>query len=152
MTSPLHGVPQTCYICYIFANCSQTQHRPQTWVNLWKANETHIPIIYNPCANIVNFSCTSRIHFWANNTSFHPFKWMVTQMPKNARNSPFPLRHVDPNLIHQCLGPSRSPHQTTARSMYALPHNYATKTPLVTMGHPKFTPTLPLPFDDHHPI
>jgi len=57
----------------------------------------------------------SRIHFWANNTLFCLFKWMGALMPKNSRNSPFPLRHVDPHLIHQCLGSHHSPHQTTAR-------------------------------------
>jgi len=59
-------------------------------------------------------------------------------MPKS--NSPFPLRHVDFHLIHECLGLPHSPHQTTARSLYALPHNDATKAPVVTMGCPKFTP------------
>jgi len=29
-------------------------------------------------------------------------------------------------------------------------HKYATKSPLVTMGRSKFTPKLPLPFDDNH--
>jgi len=29
--------------------------------------------------------------------------------------------------------------------------NYATESPLVTMGRPKFTLKTPLPFDDHHP-
>jgi len=33
-----------------------------------------------------------------------------------------------------------SPPLTTARSLHALPHNYATKVPLVTMGRPNFTP------------
>ena len=30
-------------------------------------------------------------------------------------------------------------------------NNYATKSPLVTMRRPTFTPKLPIPFDDHHP-
>jgi len=72
-------------------------------------------------------------------------------MPKIPQNSPFPLRHVDPHLIHQCLGPPHSPYQTTARLLYALPHNYATKAPLVTMGRPTFTPKLPLAFQRSPP-
>ena len=72
-----------------------------------------------------------------------------TKISKNtgnhARNSPFPLRHVDFHLTHECLGPPHSPRQTTARSLYALSHNDATKSPLVTMGRHKFTPKLPLP-------
>jgi len=99
------------------------------------------PTISCAYRNIVNFSHTSQIHFSANNTSFRPFKRMRAQMPKNPRNSPFPLSLArGPHLIHQCLGPSHSPHQMTDRSLYALPHNYATKAPLVTMGCPKFTP------------
>ena len=64
----------------------------------------------------------------------------------HARNSPFPLRQVDPHLTHECLGPPHSPRHTTARSLYALSHNDATKSPLVTMGRRKFTPqTAPSP-------
>jgi len=78
-----------------------------------------------------------------------------TKMLKNARNharnSPFPLRHVDFHLTHECVGPPHSPRQTTARSLYALPHNGATKSPLVTMGCRRLTPqNCPFPFDDHH--
>jgi len=51
-----------------------------------------------------------------------------------------PLWHVDPHQIHECLSPPHSPTQTTAPSVHALPHNYATNSPLVTMGCPKFTP------------
>jgi len=53
---------------------------------------------------------------------------------EKSQKHPLPLRHVDPHLIHQCLGPPHSPAQTTARSLYALPHKYATKSLLVTMG------------------
>jgi len=83
-----------------------------------------------------------------------PTEKNAAKMPKNARNharnSSFPWRHVNFHLTHECLGPPHSPRQTTARSLYALSHNDATKSPLVTMGRPKFTPKLPLPFDDHH--
>ena len=54
-----------------------------TWLYRQKANETQIPTIYCPYGNIVNFSCTSRIHFSANNTSFRPFK-------PRGRRSPMP--------------------------------------------------------------
>ena len=53
-------------------------------------------------------------------------------------------------LTHECLGPPHSPRQTTARSFYAVSHNDATKSPLVTMGRREFTPNCPFPFDDHH--
>jgi len=49
--------------------------------------------------------------------------------------------HANPNIDL-----SNSLPQTTARSVHALPHNYATKAPLVTMGHPKFHPKTALPF------
>jgi len=69
-----------------------------------------------------------------------PIQMNGVQMPKNPRNSSFPLRHVDRHLIHQCLGPPHSPRQTTARLVHARPRIYATKAPLFTMGCPKFTP------------
>jgi len=57
-----------------------------------------------------------------------------------------PSSHVDSHSAHQCLSPLHSMCQTTARSVHALPHNYATKAPLVTVEHPIFTPKLLLPF------
>jgi len=36
------------------------------------------------------------------------------------------------------------------RKSASLSHDFATKSPLVAMGRPKFTPKLPLPFDDNH--
>ena len=90
-----------------------------------------------------SFTRTSTVH----NTRIKTLgllKPMHAEMPKNstnhASNRPFPLRHVDFHLTHECLGPPHSPRQTTARSLYALPHNDATKSPLVTMGRRKFTP------------
>ena len=75
-----------------------------------------------------------------------------TKISKNAgnhaRNSSFPLRHVDFHLTHECLGPLHSLCQTTARSLYALSHNEQrrNKVPIVTMGCRKFTPeTAPSP-------
>jgi len=69
----------------------------------------------------------------------------------HARNSPFPLRHVDFHLTHECLGPPHSPRQTTALSLYALSHNDATNSPLVTVGRHKFTHKLPLPLQRSPP-
>ena len=61
-------------------------------------------------------------------------------------NPSFPFGHLDLRLIHQCLSRPHSPRQTTAQSVHTLPHNYATKSPLDTMGRPKFTPkTAPSP-------
>ena len=74
-------------------------------------------------------------------TSFRPFKPMGTQMPKNPLNRHFPWGTWTPSNIMS--GPPHSPHQTTARLLYAIPHNYATKAPLATtMGRPTFTPKL----------
>jgi len=123
-----------------------------TWLYHQKANKTTFPTMSCPYRNTVKFWHTSQIHFLTNNTSFCPFKWMGAQMPNNHWNRPFPLRHVDPHLIHQCMGPPHLSPQTMARSLYALLYNCATHAPLVTIGRQKFTPKLPFPFDDHHPI
>jgi len=69
----------------------------------------------------------------------------------NPQNHPFHLRHVNPNLLHPCRDQPHSPPPTTDRSLHTFPHNYATKSPLVTMIRPKFTPKLLIPFDDNHP-
>jgi len=47
-------------------------------------------------------------------------------------------------LIHPSHQPY-SPPPTTARSVHALPHNYTTKSPMVTMGCPKFIPQTAFP-------
>ena len=114
MTSPLHRVLRTSILratsVTFLPAALKPQHQPRTWVCRFQRN-------------IVSFSHTSQIHSWANNTSVRPFKWMGVQMPKNARNSPFPLRHVDPHLIHQCLGPSHSPPQMASGSNQPFRHN-----------------------------
>ena len=75
-------------------------------------------------------------HTQVDHRSVRPFAIQNNKpkIPKNAgnhaRNSPFPFRHVDFHLTHECLGPPHSPRQTTARSLYAPPHNDATKSPL----------------------
>jgi len=114
-----------------------------------KGNSTQNSTVYRAYGNTVNFSHTSRLSI---SMSMYPYVTIIkycTKMPINARNharnSPFPLRHVDFHLTHECLGSPHSPCQTTARSLYSLPHNDATKFPLVTMGRRKFTPKLPLP-------
>jgi len=62
---------------------------------------------------------------------------IVTLFLYHATNSPFPLRHVDSRLIHQCLDPHPSLPQTPPQSLYTLPHSCTTKAPLVTIGRPK---------------
>ena len=55
---------------------------------------------------------------------------------------PLPLHDVDPHLIQQCLGRPHAPPQTAGPTVHALSHSYATKSPLVTMGHPIFVPKI----------
>ena len=83
-----------------------------------------------------------------NNNNNHHFtvlcpgnKWELNLPPQKP---PFPLVHVDPCITHPSL---QWPHwlpQTTAQSVHTIPHNYATKSPLVTMGCPNSSPILPL--------
>jgi len=53
---------------------------------------------------------------------------------------PFRLGHVDPHVLHLCCDQLHSIPPTIAQSLHVLLHNYTTKSPLFTMGHPKFTP------------
>jgi len=69
---------------------------------------------------------------------------MGGKTPQNALKPPFPLQHVNPHLIHQCLGqPSNTPNDSSIGTCTS--HNYATKSPLVTRDAPNSTPNLPLP-------
>jgi len=56
------------------------------------------------------------------------------------KNCPFCFGHMDLCLIHPSLVRPHSPPQTTDRSVHALPHKYATNSPLIKMGCRKFTP------------
>ena len=69
---------------------------------------------------------------------------------KNTQNLPFTLGDVDcgPHLIHQCLCRPHSPPQTAAQSLHTSLHNYATKSPLVTISNPKTAHSMPI----LHPI
>jgi len=66
-----------------------------------------------------------------------PFKPMDQKIP---RNLPFPLGDMDSHLIHPFLGWPHSPSQMASQLIHAILHNYATKSQLVTMGCPTFTP------------
>ena len=82
-----------------------------------KANRTENSTIHS----YVRKYCQLFTHEWnAFLSVMTSIEAMLTQMPKNARNdatnSPFPLRHVDFHLTHECLGPPHSPPQTTSES------------------------------------
>ena len=115
-------------------------------------------MIYHAYGNTANFSHTNPIHFSGHFAHWNEYGENAEKCQRPCQNSPFRLRHVDIHLTHECLCPPHSPRQTTARSLYALqvriaielsfvalPHNDATKSPLVTMGLRKFTPKQPLP-------
>ena len=73
--------------------------------------------------NIVNFSRTIRIHFCFKNTLKNAIQ---TDGEKKPQNLLFPLGHVDPHVIHQCLGPPNSPPQTASRSNQPIFHSSTT--------------------------
>ena len=79
-----------------------------------------------------------------------PIQTKTTQMPKNPRNSPFPL-HVDPiyNTSMPWPTPLTTPNDSSIGSHTSTqPCN---KVSISYNGMPKFTPKMPLPFDDHYP-
>jgi len=146
-----------CITCYIFTNFLQIPILTSNLLYLRKANETsfqqYIVVVCRPvcpsssllhttyCAygNIVNFSRTSQIHFCAKNTPFSYSNQWGKKIPQTAPS----LGHLDLCLIHPFLHQPHSLPKTTAWSVHTLPHNCATKTPLVTMGRPKFAPKPP---------
>jgi len=120
-----------------FLHFSQSSYRPQTWLYLWKANESLIPMIYSPYRNVVNFSRTSRIHFCLKNT---PLKPMET---KNL----FPLgAHGPPSNtpMPQTTQLTTSNDSSIVSCTFAQLHN---KVPLVTnqWDVPNSPSKLPLP-------
>jgi len=105
--------------------------------------------IYFLNGNTVNISRTSWIHSLLQMNSKMPLK-SIDQNPTNGPENSLKISHslwrmCTPHLIHQCLGQPHSPPQVTARSLHAPLHNYATKSPMVTMGHPTITPKVTLP-------
>jgi len=102
--------------------------RPRTWLYL-----------YIVCKEIFSI-----FHAWieyisVQNTQFKPM-------------GPNPPKPSLPHIIPECLSRPNSPPKTRDRSIHALLHNQASKSPLVTMGCPTFTPktapyrsTSPLP-------
>jgi len=64
---------------------------------------------------------------------------------------PTPLGAHGPHLIQTSCDRPHSPPQMTTRSVHALSHNYATKSPSVTNGCPTFTTKQPLPLRQSQP-
>jgi len=96
--------------------------RSWTWIYHQKANKMTYWTISCPHGNIVNFWHTSRIHFLVNNTSFCTFKRMGRKCQKIPESAPSSSGTCTPSNT-SVPGPTHSPHQTTARSVHALPQN-----------------------------
>ena len=107
--------------------------------NSWSFQTIHLPN-----GNVIRLLQTNQSYFNVGNTMGN---LIVKVGHKNPQNLPLPLHNVDPHLIHQYLGRPHTPPQTTARTVHALWHSYAAKSPLVKMGRPICAPKLPLPVD-----
>ena len=145
MTSPLHrAVERPFCVCQLlhFANCSQTQHRPRTWVHLRKANETIGPMGANDPQ--IHPSLEARephlIHECLGDPAHHRkrqldrcthFRTTTQQRPHwlqwDASNSPpklpFPFDYYHDQLIHPSLVRPHSPSQTVSGSNLPFCHN-----------------------------
>jgi len=143
MTSPWYGMPRNghfvCVYCYIFLQIS----RSWTWLYHQKANKTTFPTISCPYVNIVNFFTHKWNTFLCEQYLILPIQTNRGANAEKSQKQPLPLEACVPLSNTSMSG--LTPPQMTARSLYALPDNYATKAQLVTMGRPKFTPKLPLP-------
>jgi len=62
----------------------------------------------------------------------------------NGQKTSPPHGGSEPYPRHQYTGPSQLQPEMAARLLHALLHKCATKSPLVTMGHPSSTPKLTL--------
>ena len=97
---------------------------------------------YCPYGNIVNFLRTSQIYFCFKNTLKNAIQTNGREKPLTH---PLPFGRIVPHLIHPSSADS-------TWLIHAISHNYATRSPFVTMRWLSFTPKLPLPFDDLYPI
>jgi len=139
--------------CYIFVHFSPTH---TLTLNVTKSSESQWNIHSNDILSTLKycqlFTHKSNIFLGKQyvippietNGGANAEKWQ-----KPCQKQPLLFEAHGPNLVHQ--HPLHSPSQMTARSLYALLHNYATKSPLVTntMGHPNSPPKLSLPLQHH---
>jgi len=115
-----------CCVTYLYVNFSST---PTSILNRIISSERELDTEFNDIFCVGKYCQLFTHDSNAFLSVMSPIETMHTQMRKNARNharnSPFPLRHVDFHLTHECLDPPHSLGQTTARSLHALPHNDA---------------------------
>ena len=94
---------------------------------------------------IPNFLRTSRIFSWKLGHWNH---W--ANGAKTPQNRPLLLEPRGPPFRIPIPAPLTTPNDSWL--VHALLHNYATTSPLFTVGRPNSPPKLPLPLDDNHPI
>jgi len=137
-----------CCVTFLYINFSSTSTlilNLSTWLYYKKANRTQNSVIYSAGGNIVNFSHTSRLSISTPFLHCKLYGQIFKKCRKPCQKQPLPLEaHGLPSNTWM-PGPTPLTCQMTARSLYALPHNDITKSPLVTMGRHKCTPKLPLP-------
>jgi len=142
-------------LSFLQAGCPS--RNPTNRVKALKAHLTHTP--HSPsqmAARLVQLFCPANAAFSIYITLCHPI---------SRKNWPFQWGDLDPHLIHCSLDPPNPPPQMASRSSLPFFQNtqslptdrqtegqnkhktllYAIEYPVATMGHPKLTPTLPLP-------
>jgi len=119
--------------------------RSWTWLYHLKANEKMFPMTHCPYGNIVNFSHTSQIHFcWTMRHSWG------RKFPETSQ-TPLPLAARQPSSNTPMPGPSTLNTSNNSSISSCTAHNYATKSPFITMGQCKSPPKLPLPLQRSPP-
>ena len=100
------------------------------------------------CTEILSSFTHESNTFLGEQYAIPPIQMNGVQMPKNPRNSPFPLRHVDPSNTSM-PGPTAltMPNDSSIGSCTSV--HLCNKGPIGYSGTPLIHP---LPFDDHHPI
>jgi len=141
-----------CVNCYIFAKCSQT---PASTLNLSTSSESQWNVDSN---NLLSIRKYYQLFMYKSNT-FLCEQYVIlpiqTNGGANAEKSPkqpllLEARGPISNTSMPGVTPLTIPNDSSI--IHTLPHNYATMSPLVTMGRPKFTPKLPLPLQRSPPI
>jgi len=133
-------VKEKLNITVTFQNSRKYQVLYRYTLHFRTEQSTTFPSIYCPNGNVINFF-THQLNMFLYNTNTLNNPMMQTMDKKKPPKPPFPFWECGPHLIHQSPSQPHSPPQMATRLPHSLLQNYATKSPLVTMG---CAPKLPL--------
>jgi len=138
----------SCYICYIFANCSETSASTSnlsiSLESQWNKDSKDILSIRKYCQHFTHNSNT----FPDDQYVIPPIQTNGAQMPKKSQKQPLPLEARGPPSNTSMAGPTM-PNDSWIGSRTST--QLRNKAPIGYNGMPQIHPkNCPFPFNDHH--